>query len=141
MNQKKIKFGVIGADPDLRANFIFKNFPREKGELIVICDHDPEMQEEFRKRYPEFADIKMYADQEVQAVFNAVRNFWHEEMLWRLSKRAKQFIYHHRRLRPYSGKRFTGLPANSWSDTIDATAKSPDQKYWMDCKKRQDREF
>ena len=87
MNQNKIKFGVIGADPDLRANFIFKNFPREKGELIAICDHDPEMQEEFRKRYPEFADIKMYADYrelladpEVQAVFIAVRDFWHEEM-------------------------------------------------------------
>ena len=87
MNQKKIKFGVIGADPDLRANFIFKNFPREKGELIAICDHDPEMQEAFRQKYPEFADIKMYADYrelladpEVQAVFIAVRDFWHEKM-------------------------------------------------------------
>ena len=41
----KIKFGVIGVNPQLRANFIFHNFPREKGELAAVCGHKPEMHE------------------------------------------------------------------------------------------------
>ena len=83
----KIKFGVIGVNPQLRANFIFAGFPREKGELIAVCDHDPEMVEVFRKTYPEFAQVKVYSDYkdlikdpEVQAVFIAVRDQYHEEM-------------------------------------------------------------
>ena len=83
----KIKFGVIGINPQLRANFIYSNFPREKGELTAVCDHDPEMVEVFRKTYPDFAGVKVYADYkglikdpEVQAVFIAVRDQYHEEM-------------------------------------------------------------
>ena len=48
----KIKFGVIGANPQLRASFIYLNFPGEKAELAAVCDHDPEMVEVFRKTYP-----------------------------------------------------------------------------------------
>ena len=55
----KIKFGVIGVNPQLRANFIYYNFPREKAELAAVCDHDPEMVEVFRKTYPEFAKVKV----------------------------------------------------------------------------------
>ncbi|MBR4666660.1 MAG: Gfo/Idh/MocA family oxidoreductase [Lentisphaeria bacterium] len=83
----KIKFGVIGVNPRLRANFIYANFPREKAELAAVCDHDPEMVEVFRKTYPEFAEVKVYADYKdliedpgVQAVFIAVRDQYHEEM-------------------------------------------------------------
>ncbi|MBE6371360.1 MAG: Gfo/Idh/MocA family oxidoreductase [Lentisphaerae bacterium] len=83
----KIKFGVIGVNPQLRANFIFAGFPREKGELTAVCDHDPEMVEVFRKTYPEFAEVKVYSnykdlieDPGVQAVFIAVRDQYHEEM-------------------------------------------------------------
>ena len=39
----KIKLGVVGADPQLRVNFIYGNFPREKGELTAVCDRDPEV--------------------------------------------------------------------------------------------------
>ena len=39
----KVKFGVIGADPKLRANFVFHNFDRDKGELVAnapaLSDH------------------------------------------------------------------------------------------------------
>ena len=83
----KIKFGVIGVNPQLRANFIYYNFPREKAELAAVCDHDPEMVEVFRKTYPEFAKVKVYSDYrgliedpDVQAVFIAVRDQYHEEM-------------------------------------------------------------
>ena len=83
----KIKFGVIGVNPQLRANFIYANFPKEKAELAAVCDHDPEMVEVFRKTYPEFAKVKVYSDYRgliedpaVQAVFIAVRDQYHEEM-------------------------------------------------------------
>ena len=83
----KIKFGVIGANPKLRANFIYLYFPREKGELTMVCDHDPEMLESFRKAYPEFASVRtcsdyrdMIADPEIQAIFIVVRDQYHEEI-------------------------------------------------------------
>ena len=83
----KIKFGVIGANPQLRANFIFHNFPREKGKLTMVCDRDPEMLESFRQADPEFASVRtcpdyrdMINDPEIQAVFIAVRDQYHEEM-------------------------------------------------------------
>ena len=83
----KIKFGVIGADPKLRANFVFHNFSREKGELVMVCDCDPEKLESFREAYPEFASVRtctdyrdMIRDPEVQGIFIAVRDQYHEEM-------------------------------------------------------------
>ena len=83
----KVKFGVIGADPKLRANFIFQNFSREKGELVMVCDCDPEKLDSFREAYPEFASIRtctdyrdMVCDPEVQGIFIAVRDQYHEEM-------------------------------------------------------------
>ena len=83
----KIKFGVVGANPELRANFIFHYFPRNKGELAAVCDDDPEMLESFRQAYPEFASVRtcpdyrdMINDPEIQAVFIAVRDQYHEEM-------------------------------------------------------------
>lgn len=83
----KVKFGVIGADPKLRANFIFQNFSREKGELVMVCDCDPEKLDSFREAYPEFASIRtctdyrdMVCDPEVLGIFIAVRDQYHEEM-------------------------------------------------------------
>ena len=83
----KIKFGVIGINPHLRASFIYSNYPKENAELTAVCDHDPDMVEVFRKTYPEFAKVKVYPDyrdlikdSEVQAVFIAVRDQYHEEM-------------------------------------------------------------
>ena len=82
----KIKFGVIGCNPQLRANFIYANFPRERAELAAVCERDPEIVDIFRKTYPEFAEIKVYSDYrdlfkdpEVEAVFIAVRDQYHEE--------------------------------------------------------------
>ena len=83
----KIKFGVIGINPHLRASFIYSNYPKENAELTAVCDHDPDMVDVFRKTYPEFAKVKVYSDYrglieypEVQAVFIAVRDQYHEEM-------------------------------------------------------------
>ena len=83
----KIKFAVIGVNPLLRANFVFSSFPREKGELAAVCDHDPEMFGLFEKAYPEFAGVKRYSDYrdllsnpEIQAVFVVVRDHYHEEI-------------------------------------------------------------
>ena len=58
----KVKFGVIGADPKLRANFVFRNFDRGKGELVAICDIDPDSIAAFREAYPEMANIRTYSD-------------------------------------------------------------------------------
>ena len=83
----KVKFGVIGANPKLRANFVFHNFDRDKGELVAICDIDPDSIAAFREAYPEMANVRTYrdyrellADPEVEAVFVMVRDAFHEEM-------------------------------------------------------------
>ena len=83
----KTKFGVIGANPALRANFVFANFDRKKAELVALCDVDPVSIEAFKKAYPEMAGVKTYADYrelladpEVEAVFVMVRDEFHEEM-------------------------------------------------------------
>ena len=83
----KVKFGVIGANPKLRANFVFRNFDREKGELVALCDIDPDSIAAFREAYPEMANVRTYsdyrellADPEVEAVFVMVRDAFHEEM-------------------------------------------------------------
>lgn len=83
----KVKFGVIGANPKLRANFVFRNFDRGKGELVAICDIDPESIAAFREAYPDMANVRTYsdyrellADSEVEAVFVMVRDAFHEEM-------------------------------------------------------------
>lgn len=84
---KKVKFGVIGVDPKLRANFVFRNFDRNKGELVALCDIDPDSIAAFREAYPDMANAKAYsdyrdllADPEVEAVFIMVRDAFHEEM-------------------------------------------------------------
>ena len=84
---KKIKFGVIGVDPKLRANFVFANFDRAKCELAALCDNDQDSLAAFREAYPEMAGVKTYgdyrallADPEVEAVFVMVRDQFHEEM-------------------------------------------------------------
>lgn len=83
----KLKFGVIGANPQLRSNFVFLNFPREEGVLTALCDNDPEMLKACLDAYPEFADARTYSDYrglindpEVEAVFIIVRDPYHEEM-------------------------------------------------------------
>ena len=83
----KTKFGVIGANPRLRANFVFANFDRNTCELVALCDNDPESLTAFREAYPEMANVKTYgdyrellADPGVEAVFIMVRDQFHEEM-------------------------------------------------------------
>ena len=92
----KIKFAVIGVNPLLRANFVFSSFPRDKGELAAVCDHDPEMFGQFEKAYPEFAGVKRYSDYrellgdpEIQAVFVVVRDHYHEEIATALLEAGK----------------------------------------------------
>ena len=82
-----VKFGVIGANPKLRANLVFCNFNREKGELTALCDNDPDSLAAFRQAYPDMANVRTYsdyrellADPEVEAVFIMVRDGMHEEM-------------------------------------------------------------
>ena len=83
----KVKFGVIGADPVLRSNFVFEYFPRERGEMVAICDFNPEMLASFKEAYPELAGARAYTDYremlkdpELEAVFVIVRDGFHEEL-------------------------------------------------------------
>ena len=50
MNDKKVRFAIIGADFTLRA-LMAMWYPKDLGELAAICDWNPEMLEKFRKDY------------------------------------------------------------------------------------------
>ena len=83
----KVKFGVIGANPQLRANLVFNNFKRDKGELTAICDNDPSSLKAFCQTHPDLAGAKQYSDyrelvkdENIEAVFIMVRDGFHEEM-------------------------------------------------------------
>ena len=83
----KIRFGVIGADPRRRSNFIFHNFSRERAELVAVCDRDAEQFPRLKETYPEFENVKTYTDYrdlvkdpDIEAVFVVVRDDFHEEM-------------------------------------------------------------
>ncbi|MBQ9803661.1 MAG: Gfo/Idh/MocA family oxidoreductase [Lentisphaeria bacterium] len=84
---QKTKFGIIGANMKLRAVVAEMYYPREKAELVAICDHDPEMLKKFFEEKPEYKGIKTYsdyrdmiADSEIEAVFIMVRDHYHEEI-------------------------------------------------------------
>ncbi len=83
----KVRFGVIGVDPTLRAGFVFRYFDREAGEITALCDRDPASLEAVKQAYPELEKTRTYsdyrqllADPEVEAVFILVRDQYHEEM-------------------------------------------------------------
>ena len=83
----KTKFGVIGVDPKLRADFVFAYFDRDKCEPVALCDNDRDSLAAFREAHPDMAGVKTYddyrallADPEVEAVFVMVRDQFHEEM-------------------------------------------------------------
>ena len=59
---QKTKFGIIGANMKLRAVVAERYYPREKAELVAICDHDPEMLKKFFEEMPEYKGIKAYSD-------------------------------------------------------------------------------
>ncbi|MBR0458438.1 MAG: Gfo/Idh/MocA family oxidoreductase [Victivallales bacterium] len=82
-----VNFGVIGANPQLRAHFVFNNFPRDKAALLAVCDRDPVMRKRFQETYPEFSNVRIYSDYrdlvqdpDLQAVFIVVRDSFHEEI-------------------------------------------------------------
>ena len=84
---EKVRFGIIGADLKLRANLVFNNYPKDRGELVAVCDHNPAMLEKFRQEHPEYSKLKLYssatdliADKELDAVFIMVRDQYHEEL-------------------------------------------------------------
>src|SRR5574344_2172247 len=83
---KKTKFGVIGANVKLRANMVFINFPRDRAELVAVCDRDASQLAEFHKTYPElspktYSDYReLLADPEVEAVFVMVRDQYHADI-------------------------------------------------------------
>ena len=54
----KVKFGVIGANPEFRPNFVLQNFDRDKGELIALCDTDPAAFDVFAKLIRNWAESK-----------------------------------------------------------------------------------
>ncbi|MBQ6925516.1 MAG: Gfo/Idh/MocA family oxidoreductase [Kiritimatiellae bacterium] len=87
MNDKKVRFAIIGADFTLRA-LMAMWYPKDLGELAAICDWNPEMLEKFRKDYgAEYPDVRLVrsfdevlAMDDVDAVFVMVRDQYHEEM-------------------------------------------------------------
>lgn len=97
MNSKneKLRVGVIGADPDLRAALPFLALPRDRAVITAIADSDPAMIEKSQKKFPE-PDAKYYAtadeliaDPGVQAVFIMVRDCYHEEYACRALEAGK----------------------------------------------------
>ena len=87
MNEKKVRFAIIGADFTLRA-LMAMWYPKDLGELAAICDWNPEMLEKFRKDYgAEYPNVRLVrsfdevlAMDDVDAVFVMVRDQYHEEM-------------------------------------------------------------
>ena len=85
---RKLRVGVIGCDPDLRAALPFIALPTDRAEIVAIADHDPEMIEKSKKVYPDMQKNAVYydnasaliADPNVEAVFIMVRDHYHEEM-------------------------------------------------------------
>ena len=83
---EKVKFGIVGADFNLRSNMVMVNYPKDRSELVALCDTNPAMLQKFRDENPDstvkFYDSaeKMYADTDVQAVFIMVRDLYHEEL-------------------------------------------------------------
>ena len=82
-----VRFGVIGANVNLRGGIVFKYFPAEDGELAAICERDPAMAAKFRETYPAWAELPVYEDYrellkhpDLDAVFVMVRDQYHEEM-------------------------------------------------------------
>ena len=82
-----IKFGIIGADFDLRANMVLQNYPKERAELVALCDTNPAMFDKFRANHPECKDVRCYTalndflnEKEMEAVFIVVRDQYHEEL-------------------------------------------------------------
>lgn len=83
----KVRFGIIGADPRLRPNFVLQNFERDKGELVAVCDINPASFDALRETYPEMSGVRTYvdyhaflADPELEAVFIVAPDAFHEEM-------------------------------------------------------------
>ena len=87
MLDRKVRFAIIGADFSLRA-LMAMWYPKELGELVAVCDRNPEMLDKFRKDYgKEYPDVRLVpsfgdvvAMDDVDAVFIMVRDQYHEEM-------------------------------------------------------------
>ncbi len=83
---RKLKIGVIGANPELRAALPFIAIPRDRSEIIAVADNDPEMLAASKEKYPEPGAVyyhsadELFANPEVEAVFVMVRDNFHEEM-------------------------------------------------------------
>ena len=83
---KKLKFGIVGADFSLRSSMIIDNYPKERAELVAICDTNPEMLIRYKEEHPDSkvrcydSSADMYADSDVEAVFIMVRDVFHEEL-------------------------------------------------------------
>ncbi len=83
---EKIGIGLIGADMSLRAAIVEKHYPRERAEMVAICDRNPAMLEKYREEHPE-TKANFYAtwqelleDKGVDTVFIMVRDQYHEEI-------------------------------------------------------------
>ena len=85
---KKLKVGVIGCNPGLRAHLPFALLPADRAEIVAVADHDPEMIEKSKEAYPEIQKNAVYYDNasdlikdpNVEAVFIMVRDHYHKEM-------------------------------------------------------------
>ncbi|MBR2345887.1 MAG: Gfo/Idh/MocA family oxidoreductase [Lentisphaeria bacterium] len=83
---EKLRFGMVGADFTLRAAMVLFNYPKDRGELVALCDHNPEMLKKFKEEHPESNAVlysnaeEMFADKNVEAVFIMVRDQYHKAL-------------------------------------------------------------
>lgn len=84
---RKVRFGIIGADFSLRAYMAFASYPHDLAEFVALCDRNPEMLAKFRKEHPECASVRtcedprdLFAMPDVDAVFIMVRDQYHKEL-------------------------------------------------------------
>ena len=82
---KKLKMGLIGADPNLRSGMVGAYLPEDEAEITAVADINPEMLKAYQEKYPErkaffTTSVDELLKQELDAVFIMVRDCFHEEL-------------------------------------------------------------
>lgn len=91
---RKLKVGLIGVNPDLRASLVTNDLPFDEAEIVAIADRDPEMLRAYRERYPErrqfeTAEVDELLRREIDAVCIMVRDEYHEDLACRTLEAGK----------------------------------------------------
>ena len=82
---KKLKMGLIGADPNLRSGMVSAYLPEEEAEIAAVADLNPEMLKAYQEKYPDrkaffTTSVDELLKQELDGVFIMVRDCFHEEL-------------------------------------------------------------